>query len=62
MTGLPAALYRSQGLMVVYMMGMYISSAPFTSQMHASAQLIGDDGRTRNRHQARAGGESGGGR
>jgi hypothetical protein len=39
-----------QGLLVVFIMGMYVSSAPLVSQMHASAQHVADDGTAQNRH------------
>ena len=49
------ATYTSvrQGLLVVYILGMYVSTAPLISQMHASSQQFDKDGRVMNRHAVR---------
>ena len=49
------ATYTSvrQGLLVVYILGMYVSTAPLISQMHASSQQFDKEGRVMNRHAVR---------
>ncbi len=37
-------------MLVLYTFTMYISAAPFVSQMHATAQHQGDDGLVRSSH------------
>ena len=39
-----------QGMVIVYMVGMYVSSAPLVSQMHASTQRIDAAGRVKAAH------------